>query len=134
MPTVSTVKGEGKRLDLVFILLAALLLAWGIVRSMERGEPAMRSWSTYGMCILVFLSALNSSLRSSGLAHLIMVVCGLFIAVVGVTAILATQDGTPFRLLAVAKAISFFGLLGIASWLQGRRPAATDQSGIGGVN
>ena len=45
-----------QKLDLVLIILAAGLFVWGIVRAINRGEPAVSSWTSYVMLGTIILA------------------------------------------------------------------------------
>ncbi len=107
-----------RKLDLALVLSAAALFGWGILRALNRGDPAASSWTTYVMLGSVILAAANSFILSRMIATLVIVISALFSILVIAAAILAASEGIPADLVAVIRALGFFLLLAIASWIQ----------------
>lgn len=115
----------GARLaQLVLVLAAAALLASGLVRAAARGEPALRSWTTYLMVGLVLLAACNIAVRRRALAVVVAVLGGLLLLLALAAAALEQVAGSGHPPRAVLEAVGFFLLLLVAAGLQLRAPGS----------
>jgi hypothetical protein len=107
-----------RKIELALVMAAAGLLLWGMWRAINRGEPAVRGWTTEAMVALVALSAVNLFVRSTAIAFAAVAACAFFLALILLAALLGAPEGDPNRVPAILRALSFFAMIGVASLRQ----------------
>lgn len=118
-----------RRKETVLVVAATALFVWGLTRAVNRGEPAIHSWTTFVMVGLIILSSLNINFQSRKIAVALMWVCGLFSMIVLLAAILSVSDGKPQKLFAVFRALTFFVLVGTSNYLNAK---LSKENNVGG--
>jgi hypothetical protein len=121
---------SNRKIELVLVLVAAVLLGWSVLRAAKRGDEVAKAWTTHVMSGLVVLAASNIILRYRKIAVAVLVVSGLFLSLALAAAWLSQAHGHPHPLPAVIRSISFLVLLGVTGWIQmhsARSPTDTGQ-------
>src|SRR2546430_16120015 len=109
---------KNRIIEIILVFLAAALFTWGVLRAVNRGEPAATSWTTYVMSGLVVLGGVNIALRSRTLATVVLAVSALFLLLALAAAVLSQADRSPYPILAVIRSVIFLVLLGLTGWIQ----------------
>ncbi len=120
---------SNRKAEIVLILAAAALLAWGMWRATSRGEPAVKAWTSYAMIGLTIVCAANVFARLTPIAVAASAACALFVALVVLAAFLGAEEGNPNRFPAILRALLFFVLIGVASLMQAISSRAAAASG-----
>ncbi len=105
-------------LETMFVVAAVAILLSGYFRAAERGDMAIRAWTTYFMFGMGASAGVNIFIRSRKVALAIFVFSVLFILLTASAAWMEIHSGSPYPPFAVIRGISFFILLIIVSWIQ----------------
>src|SRR5262245_60401425 len=104
--------------EIALVCVASGLLLWGMIRAINRGEPAVNAWTTYVMIGLAVLCSINIYVRSAGIGRLVVMVSAFFLVLVVLAALLGAPAENLNRLPAIARAVLFFAMVGGAGVLQ----------------
>jgi hypothetical protein len=116
-------------IEIVLVLMAASLFAWGVLRAVNRGDAATGSWTTYVMSGLVVLAGSNIALRSRKIAVAALVISVLFLLLALAAALLSRAGGDFHPVAAVIRSIVFLALLGLTAWIQLHSTRQPDDTG-----